>query len=50
MNEQKYNVRTTADFKKFALTVASRMMQVNKVFVKADDQDLKDLFDKTADK
>ena len=29
----------------FALEVASRMMQVGKVFVRADDEDLEDLFD-----
>ena len=42
----KYTVKNIREYKQYALEVASKMMQYDLVFVRADDDALKELFDK----
>ena len=44
MNEMKYTVKDIREYRQYALEVASRMMQYDLVFVRADDDDLRELF------
>ena len=41
----KYTVKDIREYKQYALEVASKMMQYDIVFVRADNVDLKELFD-----
>jgi len=41
----KYTVKDIREYKQYALNVASKMMQYDTVFVRADDVYLKELFD-----
>ena len=41
VNEIKYSVKDTKEYLQYALEVAAKMMELDKVFVRADDEDLK---------
>ena len=45
VNEGKYIVKDAQEYFRYALEVASKMMQLDKVFVRADDEYLQELFD-----
>ena len=40
MNEIKYTVKDVREYQLYALEAAAKMMQLDKVFVRADDEDL----------